>query len=89
MLDNFYIGATRIDPEKRCGRHLAGYYGAEKFTAKANDWVIFYELECFSYSQALSIENHIKQMKSKTYIQNLKKYPEIASKLLEKFNNKC
>jgi len=32
------------------------------------------------------IEIHIKKMKSKKYIQDLKKYPEIAQKLLKKYS---
>jgi putative endonuclease len=35
-----------------------------------------------SYSQARSVETHIKKMKSKIYIQNLKKYPELLINLL-------
>jgi putative endonuclease len=32
----------------------------------------------------MKIERHIKKMKSKKYIQNLKKYPEMVEKLLIK-----
>jgi putative endonuclease len=35
-------------------------------------------------TQALAIEKHIKNMKSKVYIENLLHYPEISIKLLEK-----
>ena len=38
-------------------------------------------------AQSESDEAYIKAMKSKKYIQNLKKYPEIRFKLLHKFNN--
>ena len=85
-LDNFYIGATRIDPKIRTERHLLEYYGNSKFTAKADDWHVFFEIECISFSQALKIENHIKRMKSKNYILNLARYPEISLKLLEKYS---
>ncbi len=33
-----------------------------------------------------AIENHIKRMKSRRYIENLIKYPEIGKKLLEKYS---
>jgi putative endonuclease len=36
--------------------------------------------------QAHKIENHIKKMKSKKYIENLKKYPEISLRLLQKYS---
>ena len=56
-----------------------------KFTAKANDWVLFDEIECESKIQALSIEKHIKSMKSKAYIKNLKQYSEMKEKLKLKY----
>ena len=59
---------------------------ARKFTHKADDWILYFTLKCKSKEQALAIEKHIKSMKSKTYIQNLVKYPEIKHELLLKFN---
>jgi putative endonuclease len=32
------------------------------------------------------IEEHIKKMKSKVYIQNLKKYPDMVKKLIAKYS---
>jgi putative endonuclease len=83
--DKYYIGSTRIDPNTRLERHLEEYYGNSKFTIQANDWLLFHTIECHSFSQALKIEKHIKRMKSKIYLQNLLKYPEISIKLLEKY----
>ena len=37
------------------------------------------------YDEARNIEAHIKKMKSKTYIENLKKYSDLREKLLEKY----
>ncbi len=42
-----------------------------------------------SKAQALAIEKHIKAMKSKIYIHNLKKYPEMIDKLLLKYAASC
>jgi putative endonuclease len=58
-------------------------YG-KSFTSKVNDWTLFWHFDDLSYKQARAIETHIKSMKSKIYIQNLKKYPEIILKLTEK-----
>jgi putative endonuclease len=58
-----------------------------KFTSKANDWVLFFKIDCETKSQALGIERHIKKMKSKIYIENLSRYPEITTKLLEKYKD--
>ncbi|MCP4355707.1 MAG: GIY-YIG nuclease family protein [Proteobacteria bacterium] len=86
-LSKFYIGATSININTRIDRHLSEYYENSKFTAKANDWILFYCIECCSYTQALKIEKHIKKMKSKVYINNLLKFPEITEKLLKKFDS--
>jgi len=48
----------------------------QKFTAKADDWNLFFSLECRDISHAKQIEKHIKKMKSRKYIENLKSYPE-------------
>ncbi len=82
-LDKFYIGATRLSPIIRKERHLLEYYGNSKYTARASDWILYYEIECSTFTQALKIENHIKRMKSKSYIKNLVQYPEMTTKLLE------
>ena len=65
--------------------HLMDYYGSSKYTAKASDWILYYEIECATFTQALKIENYIKRMKSKAYIKNLAKYPEMTSELLVKY----
>jgi putative endonuclease len=84
--DKFYIGFTSIQIEERFERHLNGYY-QNKFTATYSDWILFCEIKCESNEQARKIEAHIKKMKSKVYINNLIKYPEIIEKLLQKFKD--
>ena len=84
-LDRYYIGSTRLSVENRLRQHLSKIYGKNKFTAKADDWDIFLELKCSSEKQARDIEKHIKSMKSKKYIENLKVYPEIIEKLKSKY----
>lgn len=60
---------------------------ARKFTAKADEWELFFEIKCKNKLQGLAIEKHIKSMKSKVYIQNLKKYPEMTENLLKKYTS--
>jgi hypothetical protein len=50
---------------------------------------IYFKIECEKKLKPLAIEKHNKNMKSKVYIENLLRYPEISIKLLEniKFNN--
>jgi putative endonuclease len=86
QLDKFYIGYTAIGANDRLERHLSEHYGPTRFTHKAKDWILFMEIECQSSEQARKIEAHIKSMKSKTYINNLKKYPEMIDKILKMFN---
>jgi len=59
---------------------------ASSFTANAIDWELFYQIECKNIIQARKIEKHIKAMKSRKYIENLKSYPEITQKLLDQFS---
>jgi putative endonuclease len=84
-LDRFYTGVTTLPIEERLENHLQKRYGKLNFTQKADDWTLFWSLECISFKQARNIELHIKKMKSKIYIQNLGKYLEIGSKLLKKY----
>ena len=83
-LDRFYTGFT-TDFDVRLHFHL--HAEKHKFTAKATDWVLYFKIECESKNQALKIEKHIKEMKSKKYIQNLLLYPEITQKLLERYRD--
>ena len=81
-LNRFYIGytsnfETRLEFHQNAADH--------KFTSNANDWTVFLKINCESKSQALQIEQHIKNMKSKIYVKNLLKYPEMILKLLDKY----
>ena len=86
-LDRFYTGVTTLHVEERLENHLQKRYGKLNFTQKAGDWTLFWSLECISFKQARNIELHLKKMKSKIYIQNLAKYPEIGNKLLKKYES--
>ena len=84
-LNRYYIGFT-MDFDARLDFHLNSNE-QRKFTHNASDWTTFIKIECQSKKQALEIEKHIKKMKSKVYIENLVRYPEIIVKLLEKYKN--
>jgi putative endonuclease len=81
-LKRFYIGYTS-DFETRLEFHKNA--ASQKFTANADDWSLFLQIPCENKTQGLNIEKHIKKMKSKTYIQNLIKYPDIILKLKDKY----
>jgi len=84
-LGSFYVGFSSKVAAIRCEKHNIQYYGSQKFTAKAKDWQVLLEIPCVTLYQAKKIESHIKKMKSKVYIQNLKKYPEMVSRLLNQY----
>ena len=82
--DRFYVGES-IDPLKRVIQHNQGHY-SDSFSRQASDWRLVFKLECSGRKQALQIEQHIKKMKSRKYIQNLLKYKEISAKLKEMYS---
>ena len=83
--DKFYIGQTH-DIEARLAKHNSSFY-KNKYTSFTDDWEYFWFESCSSKEISLLIEKHIKKMKSRKYIQNLKKYPEIFEKLLNKYSD--
>jgi putative endonuclease len=83
-IDSYYIGQTE-DIANRFQQHQS-HSGSDTFTKRADDWKVFLQIKCDSRYQALSIERHIKRMKSRNYLKNLLLYPEIAQKLIEKYS---
>ncbi|SRX50152.1 hypothetical protein AEQU2_00621 [Aequorivita lipolytica] len=81
--DNFYTGSC-LDLDHRLQQHLDKTF-FNSFTKKASDWVLYFSIANLGYQQARKIEIHIKMMKSRKYIENLKKYPEMAAGLIEKY----
>ena len=84
-LNKYYIGQSE-NVEERIKLHLQKTFPSA-FTKIASDWEVFLVIPCNSRAHALQIEKHIKKMKSKVYIENLKNYPEMIEKLLLKYNN--
>ena len=84
ILNRYYIGYT-TDIEERLRLHYHGYFGGRSYTSKANDWVPYILIPCDTIEHAVFIESKIKKMKSRKYIENLKKYPEIIEKILKEY----
>jgi len=82
-LNRYYVGSC-LDISARLEQHQNKTFN-DSFTSKTDDWSLFLVVHNLDYRQARSIESHIKKMKSKTYIENLVKYPEIIQKLKEKY----
>jgi putative endonuclease len=85
-LDSYYTGSClRID--QRLNQHLSAAFPGS-YTSRAKDWVLFFQIDQLGARQSRRIENHIKRMKSRIYIENLKKYPEISERLRKKYKDK-
>lgn len=82
-LDMFYTGSCK-ELETRLQEHN-NKIRIKSFTAKANDWEVYFVFENLEYKQARSIENHIKRMKSRAFIENIKKYPELTTRLVKMY----
>lgn len=76
----YYTGSCRNLTE-RMNEHLSKYF-PDAYTSITIDWVVYLIFENLSYLQARKIGSHIKRMKSKKYIENLKKYSELREKLI-------
>ena len=83
-LDRYYTGCTEYSPEERLLQHNDKHYD-NSYTFFGIPWEIYYVIRCDTIAQARAIEQHIKRMKSKKYIENLKKYPEMSDKLIQKY----
>ena len=81
-LDRYYIGTTE-DVTKRLDQHNNNKY-ADAFTSRGIPWIIYLTIADLSSEKAYELERHIKRMKSKKYIQNLKAYPEMVARLIHK-----
>ena len=86
QLNKYYTGSC-LDLKKRIEEHKTGYY-INSYTAHATDWELFLSIDKLDESSARNIEKHVKSMKSKKYIENLKQYPELKETLVSMYLSK-
>jgi putative endonuclease len=82
-IDSYYVGQS-INPVVRLAEHNS-HLKNRAFTKRADDWKVFLTIQCESRTQAILIEKHIKKMKSKKYLNNLKAIPDMVLNLLQKY----
>jgi putative endonuclease len=82
--NKYYTGFTTKSIEERLMEHNEGKF-SNSFTLSNRPWSIFHFFPCENSEIAKKIERHIKKMKSRKYIENLKEYSELQDKLLERF----
>jgi len=83
IVDRYYVGYSK-DFDQRLLLHNDKVFSGS-YSARANDWVLYYKINCDSIAQARRIESHVKSMKSRIYIENLLKYSDITKRLLEQY----
>jgi len=83
-IDRFYVGQTALPPEQRLEEHNTAR-NENSFTTRGIPWTLFLTIVCDGRGHAEEVERHIKRMKSKAYIRNLKQYSEMRQKLLNRF----
>ncbi|WP_310991331.1 GIY-YIG nuclease family protein [Aequorivita marina] len=83
-IDGYYTGSC-LDLTVRLEEHLNNTY-ANAHTGRASDWQLYLRIDALEYGQARKIESHIKSMKSRNYIENLKKYPELVIGLVTRYD---
>ncbi|MFT4601467.1 MAG: putative endonuclease, partial [Arenicella sp.] len=83
-LGKSYVGTTD-DFDRRLAEHNNNYYD-NTFTTKGIPWKAHLVIDNLTSKQAFAIEEHIKKMKSKKYIENLAKFPEMIDKLRKRFD---
>jgi len=87
-IDRFYVGSCQGDLNDRINKHNTSFYEGQHYTSQASDWQLHLSISCESFLQARKIENHIKAMKSRKYLTDLKSYPDMIEKLLFRFGEK-
>ena len=78
-IDFYYVGSCK-DLDQRLLEHNSDAF-KKGFTSRATDWEVYLRVDDLSYEQARKMEIHIKKMKSRKYIENLYRYPEMLDKL--------
>ena len=82
--DKFYVGETH-DVLGRIEKHNTHSY-ENSFTKIASDWKLVLKFECANKTNALYLEQFIKKMKSKKFIEKIILNPEILEDILFKNN---
>ena len=81
---SYYVGHTsdltaRLKYHNSIGKNIG-------VTRRKIPWSYFFVLEVENRTIAEKIEKHIKRMKSREYLKNLAKYPEMGEKLVKKYS---
>ena len=82
-IDRYYIGSC-LDLEKRILEHNIGK-NDRSYTKRASDCELYFVIDELEYEVSRKIENYVKSMKSRKYIENLRKIDELKLNLKTRF----
>jgi len=82
-IDKYYIGYTG-DISKRLAYHN-DILRNRIWTRRGIPWELFFQIDYLSKNQAVIIEKKVKRMKSRVYLKNLTRYPEMVEKLKKQY----
>jgi len=82
IADKFYIGETH-DVEERLQKHNEHAYN-NSFTKTASDWESVLQFDCIDRKNALFLEQFIKRMKSRKFIEKIISQPTMLNDILAK-----
>jgi len=85
-LNRYYIGSTQLNPEIRLDQHNTKHQPGS-FTCKGIPWSLVLSFSVATMHEAMSIERHCKGMKSRSYLENLLKYPEMLERLKSRYTH--
>ena len=78
--DKYYVGETH-NVQERIFKHNQHTY-SNSFSKIADDWKLVLYFECADRTAALYVENFIKRMKSKKFIEKIILNPDILTDIL-------
>jgi len=84
-LKTYYTGETS-DIQLRLIYHNDAKLNSNS-TKRGIPWVLYFQIQVKDRIQARKIESHIKKMKSRIYIENLKTYPEMRERLRKRYSD--
>ena len=83
-IDKYYIGSCK-NLESRLKMHFEGKF-SKAYTKNTDDWIVYFQFDHEDIEVVRKIEAHIKRMKSRIYIENLIRFPEMIEKLILKYS---
>jgi len=69
-VDRYYVGSC-LNLSERIWQHQNKYFKGS-YTSRADDWKVYLVIDQLAYPAARSVESHIKRMKSRQYIEELR-----------------